>query len=109
MTETHQSEHSGAIGVGGLRTTTHRARVRRGRGCLPLMAILVVIAVVGVFGYVKGVSFIKDKLSGPEDYSGDGHKPVVTIEVKPGDTATDIGETLHDKGVVKSAEAFSDA
>ncbi|HEY0700918.1 MAG TPA: endolytic transglycosylase MltG [Micromonospora sp.] len=39
------------------------------------------------------------------DYDGSGSGEV-TIEVKAGDTATDIGNTLVKAGVVKSAEAF---
>ena len=60
------------------------------------------------FAYVKGVAFLKDTLSGPEDYSGDGTGSVI-VEVEKGDTATDIGSTLADADVVKSADAFVEA
>ena len=49
-----------------------------------------------------------DRLSGPEDYTGSGTGRVV-VEVKDGDAAADIGNTLVDKGVVKSVGAFTDA
>ncbi|MGA9346613.1 MAG: endolytic transglycosylase MltG [Nocardioidaceae bacterium] len=97
------------LGVGGLRASGHRAKSRRGRGCVPVLIAVVVIAVLAGFAYVKGVDFIKNQLSGPADYSGSGVDPAVKIEVKDGDTATDIGTTLYDKGVVKSVGAFTDA
>lgn len=107
MTETQEP---GSIGVGGLRGSGHRARTRRSRGCLPVLLILVVIAALGTFAYVKGVGLIKDVLSSTPaaDYAGNGQKPAVTIEVKDGDTATDIGKALYHAGVVKSVEAFTD-
>ncbi len=97
------------LGVGGLRASGHRAKSRRGRGCVPVLIAVVVVAVLAGFAYVKGVDFIKNQLSGPADYSGSGVEPAVKIEVKEGDTATDIGTTLHDKDVVKSVGAFTDA
>jgi peptidoglycan lytic transglycosylase G len=97
------------LGVGGLRATGHRHRPKRGRGCLAALIAVALIAGIGVFAYVKGVDAIKGALSGPEDFSGDGHKPAVTVKVAKGDTATDIGGTLYDAGVVKSVEAFTDA
>lgn len=106
MTET---EPHGSIGVGGLRASGDRARIRRSRSCLPVLIILLVVAALAAFAYVKGVDLIKDQLSSPEDYSGDGQKPAVTIEVKKGDTSTDIAKTLYDAGVVKSVEAFTAA
>ncbi len=97
------------LGVGGLRGSGHRARPKRGRGCLGILIVVSLVAVISIFAYIKGVDLIKGALSGPEDYSGDGHKPAVTIKVAKGDTATDIGNTLYDAGVVKSVEAFTDA
>jgi hypothetical protein len=97
-----ESDEHGAIGVGGLRGSGHRAQRRRGRGCLPLLIGLLVVAVIGGFAYAKGVDVVKNLLasSPPADYSGNGEKPVVTIEVKSGDTSTDIGTTLYMAGVV---------
>jgi UPF0755 protein len=66
------------------------------------------IAVIGVFAYVKGVSFLKDTLSGPEDYTGEGSGSVI-VEVQKGATITDIAGTLADADVVKSTEAFIEA
>jgi UPF0755 protein len=95
------------LGVGGLRATGHRARPRRGRGCLPVLVALVIIAVLAVLAYVKGVDYIKERLSGPPDYSGDGHGAVV-VTLEKG-TLTQIGETLEQADVVKSVNAFTDA
>jgi UPF0755 protein len=75
--------------------------MRRGvSGCL----VLVVVLVLGV----GGVLFLRDRFTGPADYSGSGGDPV-TVQVHPGDTATAIGGTLHDAGVVASVGAFVQA
>jgi UPF0755 protein len=82
---------------------------RKGR---PLGALAVVLALVVLVGggYVAssmGLHQLKQLLSPPPDYSGAGSGSVV-VEVKQGDAATDIAATLKDKGVVKSAEAFTE-
>ncbi|HSS68230.1 MAG TPA: endolytic transglycosylase MltG [Nocardioidaceae bacterium] len=88
---------------------------RRGRkqskGCIPVLIAALVIAVIGGLLYVKGVDVVKGWVDGNKaaaDYSGDG-SGTVTIEVKEGQTATDIAHTLFDAGVVKSVNAFVDA
>lgn len=79
------------------------------RGCIPVLVALFLIVAIAVFAYVKGVDLIKDALADPvEDYAGDGQGSVV-IEVRSGDTSTDIANTLAAAGVVKSAAAFIDA
>lgn len=82
---------------------------RRGPGCLPALVALALLVAAGVFAYVKGVEFIQEALpgSGPEDYAGAGNGAVV-IEVKNGETATDIAATLLKADVVKSVEAFTE-
>ncbi len=85
-----------------------RHRPRRGFGCLAVLVALAVLVGGGYLAYSYGLSALKDRLSGPEDYTGAGTGHVV-VEVKDGDAATDIGTTLVDKGVVKSVEAFTDA
>jgi UPF0755 protein len=75
--------------------------MRRGlSGCL----VVVVVLVLGV----GGVLFLRDRFAGPADYRGAGG-PAVTVQVHPGDTATQIGGTLHDAGVVASVAAFVQA
>jgi UPF0755 protein len=85
-----------------------RHRPRRGCGCLAVLVALAVLVGGGYLAYSYGLSALKDRLSGPEDYTGAGTGQVV-VEVKDGDAATDIGTTLVDKGVVKSVQAFTDA
>jgi UPF0755 protein len=86
----------------------HRApKHKRGRAFVAVFIALAIVVGAAVFAYVKGVDLIQDALSGPEDYSGDGHGSVV-VEVQDGDTATEIGQTLNDRGVVASVEAFTD-
>ena len=65
------------------------------------------LVAAGAFAYVKGVDLIRDRLSSPEDYSGNGHKPSVVITVQEGDSGTDIAQKLHDAGVIASVEAFT--
>jgi peptidoglycan lytic transglycosylase G len=88
--------------------STHRSHHRRGRGCLPALVALVLIAALALFAYVKGVDLIKGVLSGPEDYSGQGHGSVV-VQVKEGNTSAAIASTLVASSVVRSAAAFIDA
>ena len=106
-----ESDAPASIGVGGLRSTGHRAKPRRSRGCMPILVILVVVAAIAAFGYIKGVDFIKDQLSDSPaaDYSGNGQKPIVTVTVPKGASGRDIGAVLLDAGVVKSVDAFADA
>jgi UPF0755 protein len=85
-----------------------RHRPRRGFGCLAVTVALAVLVGGGYVAYSYGLAALKDRLSGPEDYTGSGTGHVV-VEVKDGDAAADIGNTLVDKGVVKSVGAFTDA
>jgi UPF0755 protein len=87
----------------------HRAKQHgRGRGCLAVTLALVILLAAGGFVVLKGRDYIAGLLSPPADYTGAGHGTVMVV-VHSGDTATDIGQTLFDTGVVKSAEAFTDA
>ncbi len=83
-------------------------RPRRSLGCLAVVFALAVLLGLGYVAYSYGMTAIKDKLAGPEDYSGSGTGHVL-VEVQDGDAASDIAATLHDKDVVKSVEAFTDA
>lgn len=85
-----------------------RHRPRRSFGCLAVLLALAVLVGGGYLAYSYGMSAIKDRLSGPEDYSGEGTGRVL-VEVRDGDAATDIGRTLRAKDVVKSVQAFTDA
>ncbi|MDP9319139.1 MAG: endolytic transglycosylase MltG [Actinomycetota bacterium] len=96
------------LGLGTVGSRGHRARTRRFRGCLAVLVALAIIVGIGLFAYVKGVDAIKGWLAGPEDYGGKGHGSVV-VQVRSGDTSSEIGAALKKADVVKSVQAFTDA
>lgn len=89
--------------------SSHRRPRRRGLfGCL---SVLVVLAVIGVGGFLlvdSGMDRVRDMFAGPEDYTGEGSGSLV-FEVKSGDSSAAIGRNLKAAGVVKSVEAFTEA
>jgi len=94
----------------GARSARHRQRQRRRRERRRnLLALVVVLAVfVGIGG---GVWWGVDRVGSffaTEDFPGPGTGDV-TVEIKQGDSATAIGNTLERAGVVKSADAFVEA
>ncbi|MGZ4493818.1 MAG: endolytic transglycosylase MltG [Nocardioides sp.] len=84
----------------------HHKRKGRPLGCFAVLLALVVLLGGGYLVSAVGLSALKEKLSPPPDYSGNGTGSVV-IEVHSGDTASDIATTLASKGVVESAKAFT--
>ncbi|MGH3661092.1 MAG: endolytic transglycosylase MltG [Micromonosporaceae bacterium] len=87
------------------RPRRHRRRreSERGRSAATLIITLVILGLLagaGWFGFIK----VRDVLS-PPDYAGPGAGEV-SVQVKEGDTATDIGNELYRKGVVASSAAF---
>jgi UPF0755 protein len=87
------------------RSDRHRRSRRRRRRVIPVIAV-VVVAVLAVAGYVV-VHNVVDGL-GTKDYKGAG-TGAVTVQIKTGDDATAIGQTLKANGVVASTQAFIDA
>ncbi len=89
---------------------THRRRRRRGGGlgCLAVLIALAILAGGAYFAYDRGMEALRDRFDPAPDYSGTG-KGTVLVEVKDGDNATDIANTLVGQDVVKSVEAFTDA
>ena len=95
--------------------TSHRRRRKRrkgGRGKSLLAVLVALLLIVGVLGgaallVLGGVNRIKDAFSSSAapDYPGPGTGQVV-IEVKSGQTATDVAKTLKAHDVVKSRQAF---
>ena len=73
-----------------------------------MLVALAVLVGGGYLAYSYGLSALKDRLSGPEDYTGAGTGQVV-VEVKDGYSATDIGTTVVVLGVVKSVAAHPPA
>ena len=94
---------------GGTRSPGGRRRKRSAiSGCLPALVAVLILGLIGWFAVSKGVDFLKDQLASPEDYPGPG-KGTVQFEVQDGDTIHRMGDNLEEAGVVKSAEAFTDA
>lgn len=94
---------SGGHGSGGHRRKGGRRRRKERSGALAAVVVGVFLALLsgaGVGGYV-----LLHDLVAASDYAGSGTGSVV-VQVKKGDTATAIGETLQQAGVVKSARAF---
>ena len=86
-------------------------RRRKGRGLKGCVAVLVALAVlVGGFWLVltRGVEFVSDQFSGPDDYPGPGTGQV-EFAVNEGDTVAEMGRNLKADGVTKSVQAFLDA
>ncbi|GIF03466.1 endolytic transglycosylase MltG [Actinoplanes siamensis] len=88
------------------KSDTSRRRSRAGRSAVAFFLSLVLLGLLaggGWFAYskVKGV-FVAD------DYSGPGGAEAI-VEVKTGQSATDIGTTLYHQKVVASVDAFVDA
>lgn len=93
------------------RSSGHRRAPRRRSGCLPILVVLVVAAVVGygVFRWVDpGNPFDGVFGSEAEDFPGPG-SGAVTFEVATGDSISTMGRNLESLGVVASVEAFVEA
>ncbi|WIM94710.1 endolytic transglycosylase MltG [Actinoplanes oblitus] len=84
----------------------HRKKKGGGRTLLTMALVIVLLGALGGGAYF-GIGKVKGFFSA-EDYPGPGTGSVV-VEVKSGDTATAIANTLYKLGVVKSAAAFVDA
>ncbi len=80
-----------------------RRRKRRTRGRLFVLLVVVIVAAVAYLVVPKVIDYFS-----VADYSGQGSGSV-TITVQNGDSTKDIANTLQHKGVVKSAQAFTDA
>lgn len=72
----------------------------------PLLAFVVLAGIIGGGGYY-GYLWLSDALV-PDDYSGQGTGEVV-IEIKQGQSASEVAQELERQGVVASARAFTNA
>ena len=81
---------------------------RRGRGCLPLLLVLVVLGAIAWFGGRFAYEELSSRLEPSPDYAGPGSGSVL-FQVKDGATSADIGRELKSEGVVKSVDAFNEA
>jgi UPF0755 protein len=89
-----------------LQEETNRAPKRLPRPVGLLVVSVVALALLG--GIALGGTKLYDSFVGVADYRGAGTGTVV-VQIKPGDSASDIGGTLVAKGVVKSVKAFTNA
>ena len=85
-----------------------RPRRRLGRGCLPLLVVLVVLGAIAWFGGRFAYDEISSRLEPSPDYGGPGSGNVL-FQVEDGATSADIGRDLKSEGVVKSVDAFNEA
>lgn len=86
-----------------------RGQKKRGGAGKSVVALLVVVLLLGGLG--AGVWYGYDRVQGmftTPDYDGAGQGEI-TIQIKQGDTATDIANALVKADVVKSAKAFTEA
>ena len=72
--------------------------------------VIVLLAVIGIIAaaFLVGARIFDGLFGAPADYSGRGTGSV-QVQVHEGDSITAIGQTLEDKGVVQSADAFVEA
>jgi len=76
------------------------------RRAAPWIALTVLVVVLAVAG--GGFFYFWHNYLHPPDYSGPG-TGIVRVQIKPGETATQVGEQLQAQGVVASARAFANA
>ncbi|WP_405138539.1 endolytic transglycosylase MltG [Nocardia sp. NBC_01388] len=81
-------------------------RKRRRRNMWVIGAVLAVLF-VGAAGFASWK--FMNRFSPAEDFASGAQGPLAVVQVKPGDTATQIAETMHTKGVVASSAAFYEA
>ena len=88
------------------RAAAGKKKKRRGRSFMAFILSIVVLGAL-VLGGWYGIDKVKGFFTAP-DYNTGGHGSV-EIQVQDGQTLTDVGNTLQQKDVVKSAKAFVEA
>src|SRR5215470_13186450 len=101
-----RSRGGGGAGGGGGKGGKGKPRKSAMRRAAPWIALSVVIVALAVLGGV-GYYFYRTYLH-PPDYSGAGTGSVV-VQIKSGESATEVGQELVKLGVVASVRAFSNA
>ncbi|MEU8656463.1 endolytic transglycosylase MltG [Actinoplanes philippinensis] len=84
----------------------HRRKEGKGRSVVAFVIVLLLLGGLGAGGWYGYDRFAGRFLAA--DYDGPGSGEVI-VEVKKGDSASTIAETLHGAGVVKSTRAFVNA
>lgn len=97
-------------GGGGRRRRRGRRRAKQvaRRRKVGIVVSLLGLAALVVVAYIGGKALLGSFFDSAPDYSGDGEGGVV-VEVAQGDSTTAIANSLHQRDVVKSAQAFLDA
>ncbi|MEV6980181.1 endolytic transglycosylase MltG [Sphaerisporangium sp. NPDC051017] len=96
---------------GGSRASRARSRRRQRRQrrkgfAAFFVAMIIIVGVLGVGGYY-GYTWVRD-VAVADDFTGPGSGEVV-VEIKEGQSAGDVAQTLVDRGVVASERAFVNA
>jgi len=100
LDDSKSSRRRSGRGSGNASSRKRRARGRRAFLVAGLVIVLILVAIGGV-----GYSYLR-KYVIPPDFSGPGTGSIV-VQIKPGETATTVGQRLAGLGVVDSARAFS--
>ncbi|MFF3746073.1 endolytic transglycosylase MltG [Streptomyces kronopolitis] len=78
---------------------------RSGRACL--VVALLFVGATGTVGYF-GYDFIMSHFGSAPDYAGEG-SGAIQIDIPDGSPLSEMGQILQEKGVIKSAGAFTEA
>ncbi|MBL1076676.1 endolytic transglycosylase MltG [Nocardia sp. 2] len=108
-------ERGGRAKSGGRGSRPKRSRVasrkaaerKRRRRNLLIIASVFAVLFVGAVGFAA--MKIMNRFTPPEDFAAGSTGPLAVVQVKDGDTATQIARTMYDKGVVASSAAFYEA
>ena len=105
MSEQPMSDDTGVLPLGDA-PLGGRRRKRRSRlpGCLSALVVLALVVGGLYWGGTSAVGWLEDRFGSGADYSGPGTGSV-SVQVKEGDTATDICRTLAADDVVASVDA----
>lgn len=91
--------------------STEPPREKRSRkggwGCLVVLVVLVGLMAAGAYALQGPINQLVAMTQGPEDYEGSGSGEVLVM-IHEGETGGDIAQTLLDRDVVKSYDAFYD-
>ncbi|WP_440104420.1 endolytic transglycosylase MltG [Streptosporangium sp. H16] len=90
----------------GRRGRRRKRRRNRGGFVAPMLAIIILLGGIGAAGFY-GYTWVRDVMT-PDDYTGQGSGEIV-VEIKDGQSASDIAQTLQEQDVVKSVKAFVNA
>src|SRR5262249_25689479 len=84
-------------------TPKRKSPMRRAAAWIAVTVLVIILVAAGAGFYLFWHNYLH-----PPDYSGPGTGTIV-IQIKPGETATQVGQQLVNLGVVASVRAFSNA